>query len=137
MADIKKKEKTTIKKFDRVKNCTAKLKENFVKIKSKSDYNDDEENTTNSYGGNVIQEKSKIAFYEGTDKFNKYGKKATQKTAENIQETTQRIKKKVADKSIKTAEKITKGAIKNTKRTIKTAPKTGKVAYKIFWVKGA
>lgn len=132
MADIKKKEAITIKKFDRAKNCTAKIKENFIQIKSKANYNNsnDEENTTNSYGGNVIQEESKIAFYKGTDRFNKYGKKATQKTAENIKNTTQKIKKRVADKSIKKAEKITKGTIKNTKRTIKTAQKTGKVAYK-------
>ena len=130
MADIKKKEKISIKKFDRAKNCTAKLKENLIQIKSKTNYNDNEEDTTDSYGGDIIQEKSKNVFYKGANKFNKYGKKATQRTAENVQKTAQKIKKKVADKSIKTAEKVTKGTIKNTKRTIKTVEKTGKVAYK-------
>lgn len=148
MADIKKKEKDikTIKKLDKSKVFTQKLKNNMIDVKNKVNYNsktsDNEENSAVEYGSNKLSEETNIIFRKSVNKFNDYGQRATKETAENIQKTKQKIKsikKKIQDnKDIKKSTKNIKSKAKNTiksgsnatRRTLKNAPKTTEVILK-------
>lgn len=138
MADIKVKEKSTIKikKLDKTVIYTQKMKNNIVEVKNKVNYNKNEDDTPNEYGSNQISESTSIIFHKGTNKFNEYGKKSVEETKQNIDNAKQKIKKKIQKrKSIKKnvkniKSKTTKNTIKttanNTKKTLKNAPKTTK-----------
>lgn len=130
MADIKTKKKSDIKikKLDRAKIYTQKLKDNIVIVKEKTEYNNNtEENTPTEYATNQIGEKANILTHKGINAFNKYGKKSVKETKQNIEKATQKIKKKMQDRSIKKAKKtVLKENTKSVKRTIKNAPKTAK-----------
>ena len=93
---MKKKNNTQIKKFDKAKIYSQKLKENIVETKEKNSYekNDDESSAT-EYGINQITDKTKNITERGTRTFNQYGQKSAQVTKRNIQETTAKIKQKV------------------------------------------
>lgn len=89
--------KTPIKTVDRKSIYKEKLKANFYNIKRKSNHNtkEDEENSPNEYGINKIEEKTKIAFNKGINKFNRYGKKSVKITKHNIQKASQNIRQKI------------------------------------------
>ena len=141
MADIKVKKKgdIAIKTLDRTAIMSSKLKENIVDIrdKTKESY-ETNENSSQEYAGNKIQNKvNSTAYYTG-HKGNQIGRKSFIDTKENIKkgkETISKIKgkiqkskeiKKAGEKTVKTA----KRTVKATKKTIKTAEKTAKVTIK-------
>lgn len=130
MSDIKIKKKSDIKikKLERAKIYTQKLKSNMVNVKEKTNYNNNaEENTPTEYATNQLEEKTDILVNKGIYNFNKYGKKSVKESKQNIENVKQKIKKKIQDRSIKKANNtVLKENIKNTKRTIKNAPKTAK-----------
>ena len=129
---IKQKEKSEIpiKKLDRKAVYKKKLKDNLVSIKERTNTNENEDSNPNNYSINRISRETRIATDKAVNAFERYGRKATKDTAQNIKKGTQKIRQKIQNKSIKTAEKMAKSSIKNTERTIKTAKQTGKVAYK-------
>ena len=137
MADIKVKKKgdIAIKTLDRTAIMSSKLKENIVDIrdKTKESY-ETNENSSQEYAGNKIQNKvNSTAYYTG-HKGNQIGRRSFKETKENIKkgkETISKIKgkiqkskeiKKAGEKTVKTA----KRTVKATKKTIKTAEKTAK-----------
>lgn len=141
MADIKVKKKgdIAIKTLDRTAIMSSKLKENIVDIrdKTKESY-ETNENSSQEYAGNKIQNKvNSTAYYTG-HKGNQIGRRSFKETKENIKkgkETISKIKgkiqkskeiKKAGEKTVKTA----KRTVKATKKTIKTAEKTAKVTIK-------
>lgn len=130
MSDIKVKKKSDIKikKLDRAKIYTQKLKDNIVTVKEKTEYNNNtEENTPTEYATNQIGEKTDILVNKGIYNFNKYGKKSVKESKQNIENVKQKIKKKIQDRSIKKANNtVLKENTKNVKRTIKNTPKTAK-----------
>ena len=130
MADIKIKQKsdTKIKKFDKAKIYTQKLKSNIVNIKEKTDnIKNDEENSINDYGTNQISDKTHKIIRTGTNKFNKYGQKSLNTSKQNIEKASQKIKKKITERNIKKTTKTLKG---KTKKVIKNTPKTVKKTFK-------
>lgn len=126
MADIKmkKREVGTIKKLDKAKIYTERIKDNIVDVKNKVNYNNDEENSLTEYGSNKITENTTMIFRKSIDKFDKYGKKSFQETAKNIQNANQKIKKKIQNKSIKKNIKSIKGTTQKSAKLIKNIPKT-------------
>lgn len=152
MADIKRKKKSDvkIKKLEKAKIYTQKLKKNIVNVKEKTDNSKEkrEESSPTEYGINQITEKSRKITTKGIDKFHEYGEISVKETEENVQELTQRIKKKIQNKNIKKGVKTIKGmanekvksepiskTIKTTnlkiaKRQIKNVPKTAEKTMK-------
>jgi len=141
MADIKVKKKSdiVIKTLDRTAIMGSKLKGNIVDIKDKTKESyETNENSSQEYAENKIQNKAKSTAYYGAYKGNQVGRKSFKETKENIKkgkETISKIKgkiqkskeiKKAGEKTIKTANKT----IKATKKTIKTAEKTARVTIK-------
>lgn len=147
MADIKIKKKSNLKirKLDKSKNYTQKLKNNIVNIKEKdTNIDKNEENSPIEYGANQITNKSKTITRKSTEIFNHYGEKSAQKTAENIRKSTQNIKTKIktinkkqsyklkkTQRQIKNTPKKIKTTTKMAKHTLKTTVKTTKKAYQI------
>lgn len=138
MADIKMKKKnnTQIKKFDKAKIYSQKLKENIVETKEKNSYEkNDNESSATEYGINQITDKTKRIAEKGTRTFNQYGQKSAQVTKRNIQETTANIKQKVENykikNNIKTINDIKNTNLKKTQRTIKNTPNKIKTTTKM------
>lgn len=141
---IKEKDKIKIKKLDKAKLYSQKLKKNRFNLKEKAEKNDKkEENTPTEYASNRIINQSKIILYKGTKQFYSYGKKSTQKTKENTRKVIQKIKKKndlnpIKNKKVtadpflyvsnKNMEKISENKkymnLKNHERTVKNISKT-------------
>ena len=129
MADIKikKKENATIKTIDRTAIMSSRIKNNIVDIKDKTKESyDSNENSSQEYAQNRIQENTRNLTYNGMNRAERIGRKSVGKTKENIikgKEQAQQIKNKIKsskalkEKTIKTANKD----IKNTKKVIKTA----------------
>lgn len=125
MANIKTKKKnlTKIRKLEKAKVYTQKLRNNIVGVKEKSVYTnkaEEKESTPTEYGINKISDKMNLVTHKGIDGFNKYGQKSVKETKNNMQQLTQKIKKKVQDGSIKKNIKMIKGA---TSENVKTASK--------------
>ena len=135
MADIKTRKviKDTIKKLDRTALYTEKVKDNLVNIKNKANYTDTENNSPNEYGGNKLTQSTNVITHKGVNAFNKYGKKATKTTINNI--------KSIKNITTKTKDVVQKGkkTIKTAKNTIKTTKNTAKILGKTAkaTVKGA
>ena len=119
MADIKTKEKSNIKikKLDKAKIYSQKVKDNIVNLKSKDEYTENAENNSpTEYGANQISQMTEKISRTGIEKFNQYGKKSAIETKENIKETAEKIKTKLQDIKIK---KINKSERKKHKENIK------------------
>ena len=135
MADIKVKERSAIKikNLDKAIVYTQKMKNNIVDVKSKANYNQNEDSSEIDYASKQIEESTSIIFHKGTNKFNEYGKKSFEKSRENIEIATKKIKQKIQksraikknkrDIKLKTKDTI-KTLSSNTRRTLKNAPKT-------------
>lgn len=141
MADIKVKEKNNIKikKLDKAIVYTQKMKNNIIDVKSKANYNQNEDNTEIEYGSNQIEENTNIIFHKGINKFNEYGQKSVRETKENIENATQKIKQKMQksraikknNRDIKFKTKnIIKTLSNNTRRPLKNVPKTTRYSLK-------
>lgn len=144
MADIKVKEvgKKTIKTLDKGVIATERLKDTIVHTKEKAE-------NTQSNDSNIVEDGSnKITFVanrtvdETVYHFNKYGKKATVDTKDNIIKTKVKIKnikdkllaqknKKVVTKGTKTAIKTGKGVAKKTEKVAKESVKASQRALKL------
>lgn len=126
---IKKKSIKPIKKLDRYQIYTKKLKNNFVNIKDKSNYNSNEENSPTQYGEDKITENVNIIFRNSTNTFNDYGKKSLNYTRKNILQTKDKIvefRTRIKNKTLKTrTNKTTSHKIKNDKKAIKTTNFSG------------
>lgn len=142
MADIKIKHKEvgTIKKLDKAKIYTQKVKDNIVNLKDRANYSNDEENSQAEYGGNRISQSANAISRRSVEKFDQYGKKAFKETTENIQNASQKIKKKIENrtikkklntKNIKKNVKTIKGTTEKSKKIIKNTPKTIKQTVKV------
>ena len=142
MADIKIKHKDvgTIKKLDKAKIYTQKVKDNIVNLKDRASYSNDEENSQAEYGGNKISQTASTISRRSVEKFDQYGKKAFKETTENIQNASQKIKKKIENrtikkklntKDIKKNIKTIKGTTEKSKKIIKNTPKTIKQTVKV------
>lgn len=142
MADIKIKHKEvgTIKKLDKAKIYTQKVKDNIVNLKDRASYSNDEENSQAEYGGNKISQTASTISRRSVEKFDQYGKKAFKETTENIQNASQKIKKKIENrtikkklntKDIKKNIKTIKGTTEKSKKIIKNTPKTIKQTVKV------
>lgn len=132
MADIKTKEKSNIKikKLDKAKIYSEKVKDNIVNLKSKGDYTDNTENNSpTEYGANQISQATERISKTGIEKFNQYGRKSAIETKDNIKETAEKIKTKLQDIKIKKTSTNLKG--KNIKKTLKNTPKIIKRDYRI------
>ena len=104
MADIKIKEKSNIKikKLDKAKIYSERVKDNIVNLKSKDDYTDNTENNSpTEYGANQISQTTERISRTGIEKFNQYGKKSAIETKDNIKETAEKIKTKLQDPKTK------------------------------------
>lgn len=157
MADIKQKHKNDvkIKKLDRNKVYTEKLKDNLMQIKRKNNTEKQEQGETpNEYSINKITDKAKTAESLGIRKANQYGHKAVSKTRDNIEIVKNRLEQKRVNKNIrehlsknikrketntiteiskkttKLSEKVIKNAPKTIKQTVKTTEKTTKTSIK-------
>ena len=141
MADIKikKKGETTIKTLDRTAMMGSKLKGNIVSIKDKTKESyENNENTSQEYAQNKVQNKTKHTVNYGIYKGNQLGRKSVKETKENIvkgknqitkiKQKIQKAKeiKKVGKNTIKTANRT----VKSTKKTIKTAERTARATAK-------
>lgn len=132
MADIKTKEKSNIKikKLDKAKIYSERVKDNIVNLKSKDDYTDNtENNSATEYGANQISQTTERISRTGIEKFNQYGKKSAIETKDNIKETAEKIKTKLQDIKIKKTSTKLKG--KNIKKTLKNTPKIMKRDYRV------
>ena len=132
MADIKTKEKSNIKikKLDKAKIYSERVKDNIVNLKSKDDYTDNTENNSpTEYGANQISQTTERISRTGIEKFNQYGKKSAIETKDNIKETAEKIKTKLQDIKIKKTSTNLKG--KNIKKTLKNTPKIMKRDYRV------
>lgn len=132
LADIKTKEKSNIKikKLDKAKIYSEKVKDNIVNLKSKGDYTDNTENNSpTEYGANQISQATERISKTGIEKFNQYGRKSAIETKDNIKETAEKIKTKLQDIKIKKTSTNLKG--KNIKKTLKNTPKIIKRDYRI------
>lgn len=132
MADIKTKEKNNIKikKLDKAKIYSERVKDNIVNLKSKDDYTDNTENNSPAeYGANQISQTAERISRTSIEKFNQYGKKSAIETKDNIKETAEKIKTKLQDIKIKKTSKNLKG--KNIKKTLKNTPKIMKKDYRV------
>ena len=157
MADIKQKHKSNvkIKKLDRNKVYTEKLKDNLMQLKRKNNTEKQEQGETpNEYSINKITDKAKKTENIGIRKANQYGYKAVRKTRNNIKMVKNRLEQKRINKNIreqlsknikrketnmikemsKKTTKISEKAIKNTPKAIKQTEeiteKTTKTAIK-------
>ena len=143
MADIKIKHKEvgTIKKLDKAKIYTEKVKDNILNLKDRANYNNNnEENSQAEYGGNKISQSANIIYRKSVEKFDQYGKKSFKETTDNIQNAKEKIKKKLQNQTIKQTVnnkninkkvKTIKGTTKKTQKIIKNAPKTIKQTVKV------
>ena len=142
MADIKIKHKEvgTIKKLDKAKIYTEKVKENILNLKDRANYNNNEENSRAEYSGNKISQSANIIYRKSVEKFDQYGKKSFKETTDNIQNAKEKIKKKLQNQTIKQTVnnkninkkvKTIKGTTKKTQKIIKNAPKTIKQTVKV------
>ena len=132
LADIKTKEKSNIKikKLDKAKIYSERVKDNIVNLKSKDDYTDNTENNSpTEYGANQISQTTERISRTGIEKFNQYGKKSAIETKDNIKETAEKIKTKLQDIKIKKTSTNLKG--KNIKKTLKNTPKIMKRDYRV------
>lgn len=132
LADIKTKEKSNIKikKLDKAKIYSERVKDNIVNLKSKDDYTDNtENNSATEYGANQISQTTERISRTGIEKFNQYGKKSAIETKDNIKETAEKIKTKLQDIKIKKTSTNLKG--KNIKKTLKNTPKIMKRDYRV------
>lgn len=132
MADIKTKEKSNIKikKLDKAKIYSEKVKDNIVNLKSKDDYTDNTENNSpTEYGANQISQATERISKTGIEKFNQYGRKSAIETKDNIKKTAEKIKTKLQDIKIKKTSTNLKG--KNIKKTLKNTPKIIKKDYRV------
>lgn len=138
----KRKSNVKIKKLEKAKIYSQRLKNNMVQIKEKTN-DTTQEDTPTEYGTNEIIYTANTIVNNSIDKFNKYGRKSVKQTKTNIEQTTKRIKNKIQNrnikknakniksKTIKTASNKIKGTnLKNTKRVIKNAPKTAQKTIK-------
>lgn len=133
MNDIKIKRKgiEKIKKLDKTKMYTKKLKNNFTNIKDKSTYNSNEENSATEYGGNRISENINIIFHNSTNKFDEFGKKSLKETSKNIINAKEFIKKKLSNNNIKNKSiEITQNFTNKNPKMIKTAKYAERTTYK-------
>lgn len=135
MADLKVKQKnnTKIKKLEKAKIHTQKLKNNIVNIKERTDnIKDTDENSINEYGTNQISNTTNKIVHVGIDNFNKYGQKSLRETKQNFEKINQKIRKKINNRNIKIGNKtINKKANKVIKNTPKTIQKTFKASTKL------
>ena len=138
MADIKTKEKSNIKikKLDKAKIYSERVKDNIVNLKSKDDYTDNTENNSpTEYGANQISQTTERISRTGIEKFNQYGKKSAIETKDNIKETAEKIKTKLQDikikKTLKNTPKIMKRDYRVTKKLSQKSIKGAKKAYQI------
>ena len=114
---VKKKNDTNIKKIDRAKILTQRLKNNIVDVKDKNNrINNQEDSTPTEYGVNKITNTTKTISNKGINNFNKYGEKSVRVTKQNIDFAKDKIKNKIQNKDIK---KHTKDFSKKTNKTIK------------------
>lgn len=129
---IKQKEKNEIpiKKIDRKAIYKTKLKDNLINIKERNNTNENEDTNPNNYSINRISKETRIATDKAINNFDRYGRKATRETIQNIKNGSQNIKQKIQNRSIKQAEKTARQNIKTSQKTIKKAEQTGKATYK-------
>lgn len=129
---IKQKEKNEIpiKKIDRKAIYKTKLKDNLINIKERNNTNENEDTNPNNYSINRISKETRIATDKAINNFDRYGRKATRETIQNIKNGSQKIKQKIQNRSIKQAEKTARQNIKTSQKTIKKAEQTGKATYK-------
>ena len=144
---IKKKGIEKIKKLDKAKIYTQRLKNDMVFVKDKTHYNSKEENTPTEDSANRITENTEIIIRKSANKFDQYVKKSIKESKTNLMKAKAQIsniKRKAIQKSVKKKNaqvinnhfknrKAISKTIKNTnrtKRTIKTAKQTGKITYK-------
>ena len=134
MADIKTKEKSNIKikKLDKAKIYSERVKDNIVNLKSKDDYTDNTENNSpTEYGANQISQTTERISRTGIEKFNQYGKKSAIETKDNIKETAKKIKTKLQDIKIKKTSTNLKGKnIKGAKKAYQIAKSRAKAMAK-------
>ena len=134
MADIKTKEKSNIKikKLDKAKIYSERVKDNIVNLKSKDDYTDNTENNSPAeYGANQISQTTERISRTGIEKFNQYGRKSAIETKDNIKETAKKIKTKLQDIKIKKTSTNLKGKnIKGAKKAYQIAKSRAKAMAK-------
>lgn len=122
LADIKIKKKSgiKIKRLNKSKIYSQKLKKNLIRMKQKvENSHENEEDSSIDYSLNQIANKSKILINKGVKTLNDCGRKATK---DNIKILHGQIKKKMQTKSIKKKRNDIKTIINNTrKQRIKTA----------------
>ncbi len=139
LADIKTKEKSNIKikKLDKAKIYSERVKDNIVNLKSKDDYTDNTENNSpTEYGANQISQTTERISRTGIEKFNQYGKKSAIETKDNIKETaikktSTNLKGKNIKKTLKNTPKIMKRDYRVTKKLSQKSIKGAKKAYQI------
>lgn len=122
MGDIKVKRESDIKikKFEKAKVYTQKLKSNIVNVKEKTDSIKNNDESINEYGVNQILDKTNRIVNIGIDKFNKYGQKSVREI----------IKKKINDRNVKKTTKAIKNTHKTAKNTVKATTKLEKETIK-------
>ena len=134
LADIKTKEKSNIKikKLDKAKIYSERVKDNIVNLKSKDDYTDNTENNSPAeYGANQISQTTERISRTGIEKFNQYGRKSAIETKDNIKETAKKIKTKLQDIKIKKTSTNLKGKnIKGAKKAYQIAKSRAKAMAK-------
>ena len=91
---IKQKEKNEIpiKKIDRKAIYKTKLKDNLINIKERNNTNENEDTNPNNYSINRISKETRIATDKAINNFDRYGRKATRETIQNIKNGSQKIK---------------------------------------------
>lgn len=115
---IKKKERGTIKKLDRAKICTQKLKDSVIDIKNKENYDSNEEDEV-EYGTNKLAEGTNVIFRKGVNRVSNYGQnlvKTPKKYIEKVEKINVDKKQKLVDKMVK----IKVENIKQANRTFET-----------------
>lgn len=138
MPDIKTKKKidNVIKQIDKTAIQKAKLKENLINIKNKTNYNN-EDISANEYGATKINNTTNAMINKSKTMFDKYGRTAiptTKRSITNFKNTKDEIQKmkyiQNRAKNIKSIKKkaniSTSNTIKPSERIIKTSKNVGK-----------
>ena len=130
MPDIKVREKVkgTIKTLDKGVVQAQKFKNNIVTTKERTnEITAQKYDSVNDYTNDRVQSNISYIKNKGINKFNNYGKKATQNTYKNIKRAREKIiKSKIKNKGIKQSIKTPKNTTKLTKKSIKTTQKAMK-----------